>query len=621
MKIRRIELENIGCFERRPFDFMGDASSEGAGLTVVYGENRTGKSTLVHGLYFALFGKHLNAALSVKDLRRNGAPGGRALLHFSENGPEGLADYRLIQCVDRLPLAERRGNGNGGDWETIFANAPDTVQRLIPLSPEVAGLTSFFREGELIYFLQEIPKYNNTLLQSLIGMDEALVLKSRFKKALTKAKEYRKAVRDAAPKKPPDPLSLELARRELDRVEREFEAADREYQASKRPEERDLAVLRLLQRQYGEKRGQRDRLMELKESRPAYGDLMKQREALQNRASDIPDPKSSAEMLREQRGARRETISQAEERIDRLKRLERQPTCHVCGQTVTRERLSEIQEELQKRIDKAKREYDEIEVKLRQIAEIEEKKRVLKRDAERLDGQIKEVSALEAQVREISEQIEKLDADIRSFGLQGDELREAEADYLKAADAAKRRKALQDEIVRQRVAIEQHGDLTRRVVRNQKELAEAERRVLRCTVAHQALDEAIQGLGGRLLERIRESIGGWIGRFSFLDRFEIRMSGTELLPIIQARGYQYKLNQMSKSERIFLYLMLKLAIGDALGHLGVFILDDPADGLDEKRKETLAYLLAEVSRRRQVIVTTNDATFAGMFPAGMRLDL
>ena len=99
------------------------------------------------------------------------------------------------------------------------------------------------------------------------------------------------------------------------------------------------------------------------------------------------------------------------------------------------------------------------------------------------------------------------------------------------------------------------------------------------------------------------------------------MKASQLTPIIQAKGYQYKLNQMSKSERIFLYLMLKLAIGDALSHLGVFILDDPADGLDRKRKALLSRLLTEISAKRQLIVTTNDPDFAEMFDQGCRIDL
>jgi len=78
---------------------------------------------------------------------------------------------------------------------------------------------------------------------------------------------------------------------------------------------------------------------------------------------------------------------------------------------------------------------------------------------------------------------------------------------------------------------------------------------------------------------------------------------------------------MSKSERIFLYLMLKLSIGDALSHLGVFILDDPADGLDTKRKKLLAELLTSISEKRQIIVTSNDDAFSNMFKKGNRINL
>ena len=77
---------------------------------------------------------------------------------------------------------------------------------------------------------------------------------------------------------------------------------------------------------------------------------------------------------------------------------------------------------------------------------------------------------------------------------------------------------------------------------------------------------------------------------------------------------------MIESERVFLYVMLKLAIGDALGHLEVFALDDPADGLDPRRKQLLAELLARIARRRQVVVTTNDSSFADLLD-GHRVEL
>ena len=149
----------------------------------------------------------------------------------------------------------------------------------------------------------------------------------------------------------------------------------------------------------------------------------------------------------------------------------------------------------------------------------------------------------------------------------------------------------------------------------------ADRHVLLCEIACQAMERAVAALNQSLMDKVRESLREWAGHFQYLDQFDIEMTPKELSPIIQAKGYPYKLNQMSKSERIFLYLMLKLAIGDAMGHLGVFILDDPADGLDVKRQQVMAHLLQEVSRKRQVVVTTNDDRFADMFPQECRLNL
>jgi DNA repair exonuclease SbcCD ATPase subunit len=135
------------------------------------------------------------------------------------------------------------------------------------------------------------------------------------------------------------------------------------------------------------------------------------------------------------------------------------------------------------------------------------------------------------------------------------------------------------------------------------------------------MERAVTALNQNLMDKVRESLQAWAGHFQYLDQFDIELTPRELSPIIHARGYTYKLNQMSKSERIFLYLMLKLAIGDAMGHLGVFILDDPADGLDFKRQQVLAHLLQEVSGKRQVIVSTNDDRFADMFPEQSRINL
>ncbi len=71
MEIQRLTLENIGCFTHRTFDFSN--------MTVIFGENRTGKSTLVYAVFFAIFGEHLHKSLKLEDLCRKGEAFERAI--------------------------------------------------------------------------------------------------------------------------------------------------------------------------------------------------------------------------------------------------------------------------------------------------------------------------------------------------------------------------------------------------------------------------------------------------------------------------------------------------------------------------------------------------------------
>ncbi|GBC59801.1 hypothetical protein DENIS_0742 [Desulfonema ishimotonii] len=609
MKLRRLELNNIGCFGEKSFDFSD--------LTVVFGENRTGKSTLVYALFFALFGQHLNSGLKMTDLCRKGEKSGTSALWFGD-GPD---EYQLCQFTNRLPKLFQKGTGEM-PWQPLSLNDTSALKNHIPLSAEIASLGSFFRESELIYFLQDMPRYNKTLLQNLVGMDEALILRSRFKKALGKAREVRKAIQNAAPKKGSDPLNLELTRRQLASAEKELRETETAYAASLDTRLPNPAVFMLLQQQHDEKQKHCEALLRQKEKLPSAAALAEQKAALESQIRPEKQITDHLALLRQRLGEYIQKEKQIRLRLERLKSLESEPSCPICGQTVTRQRISDLTAELDRLAEKAARHRKQIEAGLEKIAVQRKEKETTQAALDQVRRQIREQHDADTRLAELKAQTEGLKSDLKQFEAIGSgDLRDAGAKYQVRADIERRRAFLQKEVIRHQVAIRQYDDHVKRVGENRKHLAEAEQKVLICSTAWQAADDAIQSLGSRLLEKVRESIQNWTAHFTFLNRFDIQMTDRELLPVIQARGYQYKLNQMSKSERIFLYLMLKLAIGDALGHLGIFVLDDPADGLDIRRKQTLAYLLAEVSRRRQVIVTTNDMAFAELFPGGSRIDL
>ena len=613
MRLKRLKLRNIGCFSRAAFDFSGTS-------TVVFGENRTGKSTLVYALFFAVFGRHLNTGLTPKDLCTKGELSGEARLLFEEDS----SAFRLCQPTDGLPTLHETPNGQT-EWRPVKLTDPEALRRWIPLTPETAALTAFFRESELIYFLQDIPKYNKTLLQSLIGMDDILILKSRFKKALAKAREFKKGISKITPPPPPDSLEIELARRQLAKAETSLKEIEAEYRTHVESTAGSPAVTRLLRQQYEQKRKQLEQARRQKERSPSLMQLDRIRSTLQDRLSAAEPIRRSVETLQQQIGSKTNEADRIRTRMEQLSRRKQDSSCPLCEQALSAERVAEIMTELEERSAVIEKDRQWLETELAKNRTLEKDLESLKTAVQDTEEQIRDVQRLETRIGELEAQANRLQSDLSSFDVHGMDVPESNESGPPSGKGPPpldtRRRNAQEAIIHNRVLLRQYEERIQRQKENQEHHHIADRNVLVCATAYQAFDEAIQMLGSRMLERVRQSIETWSRHFTFLHRFDIRMTDRELLPMIQAKGYHYKLNQMSKSERIFLYLMLKLSIGEALGHLGLFILDDPADGLDHKRKQTLAYLLAEVSKKRQVIVTTNDPVFADLLTNSSRINL
>ena len=609
MKIDQLKVEHIGCYSGASFQFSD--------LTVIYGENRAGKSTLIYALYYALFGKHLNTTLSVPDLCQKGEKFGAVTLRFSRQEKSCQLWRSTLGTVALSVLSE-----DGASWNSLVQDPSESLKPYVPIPSDVASLTSFFREGELIYFLKDIPKYNKTLLQQILEMDDIFILQTRFKKAAAISKEKRKDLQTETSAKIPTSLNLVTAQKEADDLEKEISGTDAEIKSLSAASGSftDPQLLIILQRTCDEKKSEIASIEKARAELSLLEDLIRKKEEIEKSISDGNAVYPNPDDLQRQLGSFDQRIQGLKSDIQRLSDMEKQPSCHACGQALSPDHLSRLIAERSAQCAELENNRNRLASELLAVQSALQDQKTCKIALGTIQRQIAEIQHWNGKIEKLKSQLDQAADELeKAKGTANDSEVETRGHRIQSLQV--RQADLQKRFFGLKLEIQQAEQRLKDSEKLKEKIQVADRHVLLCEIAYQAMERAVTALNQSLMDKVRESLREWAGHFQYLDQFDIEITPKELSPIIQARGYPYKLNQMSKSERIFLYLMLKLAIGDAMGHLGVFILDDPADGLDAKRQNVMAHLLQEVSRKRQVVVTTNDDRFADMFPQEYRLNL
>jgi DNA repair exonuclease SbcCD ATPase subunit len=609
MKITQLKVEHIGCYTGSTFQFSD--------LTVIYGENRAGKSTLIYSLYYALYGKHLNTTLSVPDLCQKGEKFGAATLQFSHE-QDVCQLWRSTLGTAALSILSEDGTG----WKPLVQDPDASLKPYIPIPADVASLTSFFREGELIFFLKDIPRYNKTLLQQLLEMDDIFILQNRLRKTAGIAKEKRKDIQTEMVSIKPSAVHPEAARTEADDLEKEIARIDAEIKdlIAASGGAADPRLLNMLQRSIDEKTAEIASMEKARAELPEIDILLKKKEEAERSIAESTVVYANSDDLQRQLGSYDQQIQALKSDIQRLTDLEKQPSCHTCGQALSSDHLSRLIADRRARCTENETHRNRVAAELLKAQSTFQEQKTSKIALSTIQRQLSEIQHWNGKIEKLHGQLRETAGEYEKAKGTAEES-ESEAAGRQVLDLQARQSEMQKRLIGLRIEVQQAEQRKKDSEKLKEKIREADRNVLLCSIACQAMERAVTSLNHTVMDKVKASLQEWAGHFQYLDRFDIEMTPKELSPIIHAKGYTYKLNQMSKSERIFLYLMLKLAIGGAMGHLGVFVLDDPADGLDFNRQQVLAHLLQEISGRRQVIVSTNDDRFADLFPTPSRIDL
>ncbi|MFX1257014.1 MAG: AAA family ATPase, partial [Promethearchaeota archaeon] len=172
--MKRIELKNFISHKDTKFDFP-------SGVSVFRGENGSGKSSIIDGIYYSICGEHVRGD-RIDDLIRKGTNNAQVKLLFEHNGN----DYEVVRRreTDGGPYAVIRENGT--PKATIQTAVSDEIAKILGMDKDAIINSVFIRQGEITKLIDGRPAERKEVMAKLLEIDK-----------LKKAYDYMKAVINA----------------------------------------------------------------------------------------------------------------------------------------------------------------------------------------------------------------------------------------------------------------------------------------------------------------------------------------------------------------------------------------------------------------------------------------
>ena len=195
------------------------------GVTVFVGKNGAGKSSIIDGITFSLFGQHTRK--SNKGLIKRGSNQGYSKIEFSINGKKYetvrkinskgslVATFSEITNNDRIEIA-------AGERKQFGESMTEQVEKTIGMDFEKLKIASIVQQGELNSIINAKPKEFKELLNAIIGIDKLDVASESMKKV---TKEFREKIKTDLGY---DDTHIEILERDLERSQQEIKEAEPE---------------------------------------------------------------------------------------------------------------------------------------------------------------------------------------------------------------------------------------------------------------------------------------------------------------------------------------------------------------------------------------------------------
>lgn len=654
MFIHSLELSNIRSYEFQKLSFS-------KGITLLSGDIGSGKSTVLIGLEFALFGI-LRGKTSPSELLRHGAKDGYVKLHCRIQNDEIIIKRSLKRSGSSIAQKDGSISINGSIEELTPVELKARVltllgypESLLNKSTNLFRYTVYTPQEQVKLILHESPEERKDIIRKIFDIDKykrvsenTSFYSSDLRERIQRLKGQTDDIKTLQEQLDAQKNELERLNSQLPLVQKDFESATQNYNLL---EEKRLK----LQKEIDAQKKIQHAISLLEQSissdnrshKTLQQDIIRKEESLLNLTKNIKelsfDPEKKTKILsalkklqetrskaNEHMGVYKAKREQANNLSSSVLSLDNCPTCKqevssshkehiVAEQKVLLEKIQEKEKKVialleqvslkesqfkkqQEELQKVEREFMLSQQKQKQLEQLKKEMLVLKEREEKLLLIIKEKEHnLLKEKENLPKEILKLDS---SF----------EKEILDARSAQRKAELDLNGIkTKQSVATKMHEQLV--VALNDK--SKISKRIDELSLTKQWLADLflplIKTVEKRVLLKVYHEFNNYFVEWFLLliddDSFTVRLN-EDFSPLIEQNGFDTNVANLSGGEKTALALAYRLALNKVLNNYfgslhtkDLLILDEPTDGFSTEQIDRLREVLIQLGLTQLLIVS------------------
>ena len=641
------------------------------GVTIFVGENGAGKSSIIDGITFSLFGQHTRK--SNKGLIKRGSNQGYSKIEFSINGKQ----YETVRKIDSkgglvATFSEITKEGRveiaAGERKQFGESMTEQVEKTIGMDFEKLKIASIVQQGELNSIINAKPKEFKELLNAIIGIDKLDVASESMKKV---TKEFREKIKTDLGY---DDTHIEILERDLERSHLEIKEAEPEKNQLELKQKQIHEELKKLQKELEIETPKVDKIKQLELRKDELLRYVKETmKEIQQKISEnerkIRDCEGCFEEIKlkvdfeskiqKVEEAIEDTLRKIQEMTSQIASLKEKQIlasklqlkdnkCPVCDSIVEKlnpffqeEHIKEEIIKLQENIKLKEKERDmytqkkkeflekvqktrDAEATLRahsintkeELMEIQKETQIQKAKLPMMNNNdLKEISQIDDHSKVIFENILKLEVDTKGF---------SEKEFLNLKNTISEKQTSLSQMD------QQVGGILEKIDKAKREIETIEKVILELKIVKKYVSK-LDKVQTNIFSRdgsVATSLRSWALNsisvkaseyLSFLNTKIQRIALSEKARDVSIACYSktevLELESLSGGEKVSVALALRLGMASLLGssNLNLMILDEPTTHLDAERKKSLVRVLSqltEISNSQtpmQFLIITHDA--------------